>query len=79
MNDVPSWHLTGTGSTSASAAMGFFVDAKADDRQREAIQAILSGQAGGWPATRPDFVPAAGAMSFGATGVQFVDPQLPVE
>jgi hypothetical protein len=33
------------------ADMGFFVDARADDSQREAMQAIFSGQAGGWPAT----------------------------
>ena len=30
---------------------GFFVDERADDRQREGIQTIFSGQAGGWPAT----------------------------
>jgi hypothetical protein len=33
-----------------TADMGFFVDARADDAQREAMQAIFSGQAGGWPA-----------------------------
>jgi hypothetical protein len=32
------------------ADMGFLVDARADERQREAMQAIFSGQAGGWPA-----------------------------
>ena len=30
---------------------GFFVDERADDRQREAMQTIFGGQAGGWPAT----------------------------
>ena len=33
-----------------NAAMGFFVDDRADERQREAMQAIFGGQAGGWPA-----------------------------
>lgn len=32
------------------ADMGFFIDARADEEQREAMQAIFSGQAGGWPA-----------------------------
>jgi hypothetical protein len=30
--------------------MGFFIDERADDGQREAIQTIFGGQAGGWPA-----------------------------
>ena len=34
----------------AKAALGFFVDERADDRQREALQTIFGGQAGGWPA-----------------------------
>jgi hypothetical protein len=29
--------------------MGFFIDARADERQQQALQAIFSGQAGGWP------------------------------
>jgi hypothetical protein len=28
-----------------------FLDERADERQREALQTILGGQAGGWPAT----------------------------
>ena len=32
------------------ADMGFFIDERADDAQREAMQTIFSGQAGGWPA-----------------------------
>jgi hypothetical protein len=34
----------------AKPAMGFFIDERADEPQREAIQAIFGGQAGGWPA-----------------------------
>jgi hypothetical protein len=31
------------------AAMGIFFDERADERQREALQAIFGGEAGGWP------------------------------
>jgi hypothetical protein len=34
----------------AKAVMGFFVDARADEAQRGALQTIFGGQAGGWPA-----------------------------
>ena len=29
--------------------MGIFIDERADARQREALQTIFGGQAGGWP------------------------------
>jgi hypothetical protein len=32
----------------AQMQAGFFLDARADDRQREALEMIFSGQAGGW-------------------------------
>src|SRR5215471_15150615 len=32
------------------AAMGIFLDERADPRQREALQTIFGGRAGGWPA-----------------------------
>lgn len=35
---------------SPGAAMGFFIDERADERQREALQEIFFGRAGGWPA-----------------------------
>ena len=34
----------------AKAKMGLFIDERADDRQRQALQTIFGGQAGGWPA-----------------------------
>jgi hypothetical protein len=34
-----------------NSAAGFFLDERADDPQREALQTIFGGQAGGWPAT----------------------------
>jgi hypothetical protein len=33
----------------AKASMGIFLDDRADDGQREALQAIFGGHAGGWP------------------------------
>jgi hypothetical protein len=33
-----------------NSAMGFFVDERADESQREALQTIWGGEAGGWPA-----------------------------
>jgi hypothetical protein len=33
-----------------NSKMGFFIDERADDAQREAIQTIFGGDAGGWPA-----------------------------
>jgi hypothetical protein len=33
-----------------NSAMGFFIDESADEQQREALQTIWSGDAGGWPA-----------------------------
>ena len=35
----------------ASARMGMFIDERADARQREALQTIFAGKAGGWPAS----------------------------
>ena len=32
------------------ARMGLFIDEKADERQRQALQSIFAGEAGGWPA-----------------------------
>jgi hypothetical protein len=34
----------------AKVRMGLFIDQRADARQREALQTIFGGQAGGWPA-----------------------------
>jgi hypothetical protein len=41
--------FTGNIWAGAKAAMGLFIDERADARQREALQTIFGGQAGGWP------------------------------
>ena len=33
-----------------NSRMGFFIDERADESQRDALQAIWGGDAGGWPA-----------------------------
>jgi hypothetical protein len=35
----------------AKARIGLFIDERADARQREALQMVMGGQAGGWPAS----------------------------
>lgn len=40
----------------AKARMGIFFDERADSRQREALQSIFGGQAGGWPAGFADLI-----------------------
>ena len=34
----------------AKVRMGLFIDERANERQRQALQTIFGGQAGGWPA-----------------------------
>ena len=35
----------------AKARMGLFIDERADEPQRQALQTVFAGQAGGWPAS----------------------------
>ena len=51
LNLVGVMSFTGNLWAGAKAAMGFFIDERADERQRAALQVIFGGQAGGWPAT----------------------------
>ena len=45
----------------AKTRLGLFIDERADERQRQALQSIFGGQAGGWP---PAFSPRS-AISAG--------------
>jgi hypothetical protein len=40
----------------AKVTLGLFLDERADESQREALQTIFSGQAGGWPAEFGSFI-----------------------
>ena len=56
----------------AKARMGMYIDERADPRQREALQTIFGGHAGGWPA---GFAANIGEMR----GIEFVpDPEFEV-
>jgi hypothetical protein len=48
----------------AKPAMGFFIDERADEPQREALQAIWGGQAGGWPATLAELIGEVRGIEF---------------
>ncbi len=50
----------------AEAVSGVFLDERANARQREALQLVFSGQAGGWPATM------ASLMEGEARGLEFL-------
>jgi hypothetical protein len=55
----------------AKATFGLFIDEQANERQREALQMIFGGQAGGWPA---DFAETIMEMR----GVEFVPIELEI-
>ena len=42
--------FTGNAWAGAKVSMGIYIDQRADERQREALQTIFGGHAGGWPA-----------------------------
>jgi hypothetical protein len=48
----------------AKVDLAMFVDERADDGQREALQAIWSGQAGGWPAYFSELIGNVRGMEF---------------
>jgi hypothetical protein len=50
LNVLAVGHFVGNIWAGAKAEMGIFIDDRANDRQREALQMIFGGQAGGWPA-----------------------------
>jgi hypothetical protein len=44
--------------------MAMFIDERADERQREALQMIFGGRVGGWPGTFANFVGEVRGMEF---------------
>src|SRR5207249_10633535 len=49
LNVVALGYFEGTLWAGAKASMGIFIDERANDRQRDALQTIFGGKAGGWP------------------------------
>ncbi|HEY7305518.1 MAG TPA: DUF1326 domain-containing protein [Bryobacteraceae bacterium] len=45
-------------------AMGIFIDERADERQREALQTIFGGHAGGWPGVFANFIGEVRGIEF---------------
>jgi hypothetical protein len=57
----------------AKAAMGFFIDERADEPQRQALQAIFGGQAGGWPAGFAELVDDIRGIEFAPIDFEIAD------
>lgn len=55
------------------ATMGMFIDERADDRQREALQMIMSGQAGGFPATFAELIGEMRGIEFAPIEFEIAD------
>lgn len=55
------------------ARMGFFIDERADERQREALQMIWSGQGGGFPAIFADLIGEMRGIEFAPIAIEVAD------
>ena len=56
-----------------NSEMGFFMDERADDNQREALQVIFGGQAGGWPAGFAQLIDEVRGIEFAPIDFQIAD------
>jgi hypothetical protein len=61
-----------TGEATNSAA-GFFLDERADERQREGLQMIFGGQAGGWPAGFAELIEEVRGIDFAQIDFELAD------
>ena len=57
----------------AKPAMGFFIDERADAGQREALQVIFGGGAGGWPAGFADLIHEIRGIEFAPIDFEIAD------
>jgi hypothetical protein len=57
----------------AKAAMGFFLDERADERQRDALQAIFGGRAGGWPGGFAELIGETRGVEFAPIDFEIAD------
>ncbi len=55
------------------AAMGMFIDERADDGQRGALQTIFGGQAGGWPAGFAELIGDMRGIEFAPIDFEIAD------
>jgi hypothetical protein len=56
-----------------NSAAGFFLDERADERQREALQMIFGGQAGGWPGGFAELVGEVRGTEFARIDCEIAD------
>lgn len=47
-----------------NSAMGFFIDERADESQRQALQTVFGGKAGGWPAGFAELIDEVRGIEF---------------
>ncbi len=57
----------------AKASMAIFLDERADDQQRQALQTIFGGQAGGWPASFAALIEELRGVEFAQIRVEVSD------
>jgi hypothetical protein len=57
----------------AKPSMGFFIDERADERQREALQAIFGGEAGGWPGGFAELIDEVLGIEFAPIDFEIAD------
>jgi len=57
----------------AKAAMAIFLDERADERQRQALQSIFGGQVGGWPAGFAELIGDLRGVEFAPIRVEVSD------
>jgi hypothetical protein len=57
----------------AKASAGFFIDERGDDQQRQALQTIFSGQAGGWPAGLAELIEEVRGIEFAPIDFEIAD------
>jgi hypothetical protein len=57
----------------ANVAMGIFLDERADDRQREALQMIFGGHVGGWPGQFAKLIGEVRGLEFAPINFQIAD------
>jgi hypothetical protein len=55
------------------SVMGWFIDERADDPQREALNAIFGGQAGGWPAGFAELIEDVLGVEFAPIEIEIAD------
>jgi hypothetical protein len=57
----------------AKPAMGFFIDERADDSQRQALLTIFGGEAGGWPAGFAQLIDEVRGFEYAPIEIEIAD------